>query len=83
MAGNTTGAAKAKQTILAKNPDFYKEIGALSWSDPSRSHETGFAKIDKETHREISKKGGLKTKEDYKEKTDPAPETQEVTSGEG
>jgi len=66
MAGNKEGAAKAKQTILAKNPNFYKEIGALSWSDPNRSHETGFANLDEVTHRELSSKGGKKTKDEYK-----------------
>lgn len=87
MAGNKEGAAKARAKILAKNPNFYKEIGSKSWDNPNRSHETGFAVLaqkDKEKHREISKKGGQKTKEDYRQKETPATtEAEEVSSSEG
>lgn len=68
MSGNKEGAAKARATILKKNPDFYREIGGQSWKNPDRSRETGFAILahkNKEEHLEISKKGGQKTKEDY------------------
>ena len=82
MAGTPEGAAKARATILAKDPDFYQKIGSKSWSDPDRSRETGFAVLDKETHIEISKKGGQKTKKDYK-KTHPVTETNQVSPGEG
>lgn len=66
MAGNREGALKAREKNLAKDPDFYKNIGGQSWKNPDRSHETGFALLPKEKHLELSKKGGQKTKEDYK-----------------
>lgn len=72
MSGNKEGAAKARETILKKNPNFYREIGGQSWKNPERSRETGFAILankDKEKHLEVSKKGGQKTKEDYATKT--------------
>lgn len=81
MAGNKEGAKKARDTILAKDPDFYQKIGAKSWDNPDRSHETGFAKMDKEKHRAVSKKGGQKTKEDYAKKAPADTETQEDGSG--
>lgn len=65
MAGNKEGAQKAREKNLAKDPDFYKNIGGQSWKNPDRSHETGFALLPKEKHLELSKKGGQKTKEDY------------------
>lgn len=65
MAGNKEGARKAREKNLAKDPDFYKNIGGQSWKNPDRSHETGFALLPKEKHLELSKKGGQKTKEDY------------------
>lgn len=66
MAGNKEGAAKARAKLLEKDPDFYKKIGSKSWNNPDRSHKTGFALLPKEQHLELSKKGGKKTKEDYK-----------------
>lgn len=67
MAGNKEGARKAAETNkLRHGPDFYKKIGGKSWDNPDRSHETGFALLPKDKHRELSKKGGQKTKEDYK-----------------
>ena len=66
MAGNKEGARKAREKNLAKDPDFYKNIGGQSWKNPDRSRETGFALFPKEKHLELSKKGGQKTKKDYK-----------------
>lgn len=65
MAGNKEGAAKARETILKKDPDFYRNIGGQSWKNPERSHKTGFALLDEKEHKALSKKGGQKTKEDY------------------
>ena len=58
MAGNREGALKAREKNLAKDPDFYKNIGGKSWKNPNRSRKTGFALLPKEEHRELSKKGG-------------------------
>lgn len=66
MSGTKAGSLKAKQTNLKRNPNFYKEIGAKSWQNPNRSHITGFAKLPKEKVIEYGRKGGQKTKEDYK-----------------
>lgn len=68
MAGTAEGAQKAKQKNLEKDPDFYSNIGKRSWSNPDRSHETGFANVDPELRREYGRKGGKKTKNDYKKK---------------
>lgn len=67
MAGNKEGSLKAAKTNKEKyGPDFYKKIGSKSWSNPDRSRKTGFALLKKEKHLELSKKGGQKTKKDYK-----------------
>lgn len=65
MAGNKEGARKARETILKKDPDFYRNIGGKSWDNPNRSRKTGFALLDEKEHKALSKKGGQKTKEDY------------------
>lgn len=70
MAGNKEGARKAAEKNLASDPNFYKNIGGQSWKNPERSRKTGFALLKKEKHLEISKKGGQKTKEDYKTNID-------------
>ena len=80
MPGTKEGAQKAKQKILEKNPNFYKDIGAKSWKN-ERSHEIGFALLPKEKHLEISKKGGSVKKDDYKT-ADVAPETDQTSTGE-
>ena len=69
MAGTKLGGQKAAAKNLAKDPDFYKNIGGQSWKNPDRSHETGFALLPKEKHLELSKKGGKKTKADYSTQT--------------
>ena len=66
MAGSKEGAAKARETILKKDPDFYRNIGGKSWKNPERSRKTGFALLDEKEHKELSKKGGKVTKEGYK-----------------
>lgn len=65
MAGSKEGAAKARETILKKNPDFYRNIGGQSWKNPERSRKTGFALLDEKEHKKLSQKGGKVTKEDY------------------
>lgn len=65
MAGNKEGAAKARETILKKDPDFYRTIGGKSWKNPDRSRKTGFALLDEKEHKKLSQKGGKVTKEGY------------------
>lgn len=63
MAGTKEGAVKAAQTNKEKyGPDFYREIGAKSWDNPERSHETGFALLPKEKVVELGRKGGQQNK---------------------
>lgn len=66
MAGTKAGAAKAAQRNLERDPDFYRKIGKKSWADPKRNHQTGFAAMPKDKHVELSRKGGKKTKDEYK-----------------
>jgi len=76
MSGTKEGARKGAETIKQKHgADFYKNIGSKSWQNPNRSRKTGFALLPKEKHIEVSKKGGQKTKEDYKKTTDLHEET--------
>ena len=76
MAGNREGALKGALTNKQKHgADFYKRIGSQSWKNPERSRKTGFALVPKEKHLEYSKKGGEKTKEDYKKTPDLHEET--------
>lgn len=81
MSGNREGALKGALTNKQKHgEDFYKKIGSKSWTNPNRSRKTGFALLPKEKHLEVSKKGGQKTKEEYKTK---AVVQQETSSGTG
>lgn len=64
MSGNKKGGLKAAETNKKKDPNFYAKIGSQSWKN-KRSRVTGFAKLDKEKHKEISAKGGSRKKEDY------------------
>jgi general stress protein YciG len=67
MAGNKEGAAKAAKTNKEKyGENFYKEIGRKSWKNPERSHKTGFALLPPEERAEKGRKGGSRTKADYK-----------------
>lgn len=69
MSGNADGARKAALTNKKKyGEDFYGKIGAKSWNNPERSRMTGFAKLPKDEHIELSRRGGKKTKDDYKTK---------------
>lgn len=82
MAGTPEGGKKASLTKIKKyGEDFYREIGRKSWEN-DRDHNVGFAKLDKETLKEISARGGKKTKKDYKstEKAD-ASEPEEISTG--
>lgn len=68
MAGNKEGGKKAAATNRAKyGADFYAKIGEQSWKDPKRSRATGFA-LNKQLAVEAGRKGGKKTKDDYKTK---------------
>lgn len=76
MAGTKEGGRKASQTNKKKyGKDFYSRIAARSWSDPNRSRETGFA-LDPARAAEAGRKGGKKTKKEYK--TNGQKETQEA-----
>lgn len=79
MSGNSEGSKKAVATILARDPDFYKKIGAKSWDNPDRSHETGFALVPEKLRKELGAKGGSKTKKDYKTK-DRTPKEEALTA---
>jgi hypothetical protein len=83
MAGNAEGARKAREKILARDPDFYKKIGAKSWDNPNRSHETGFALMSEEQRKELGAKGGRKTKEEYKKKAPTTPEADQISPSKG
>lgn len=74
MSGTKAGSLKAKQTNLKKDPNFYKKIGSQSWKNPERSHKTGFALLPKEERAELGRKGGKKTKSEYKEEWTTAEE---------
>lgn len=66
MAGTKEGALKAAQTNKNKyGPNFYANIGSKSWDNPDRSHKTGFA-LNPELAVEAGRKGGKKTKDEYK-----------------
>lgn len=80
MAGNRQGALKGAQTTKDKHgADFFKKIGSRSWDNPERSRKTGFALMEKDKHLEYSKKGGQKTKEDYKKTTESKEEVRSRT----
>lgn len=64
MSGTKIGADKARKTTLNKyGPDYYKEIGKKSWSNPNRSRLTGFA-LDNERAKEAGRRGGKKNKKE-------------------
>lgn len=67
MAGTSEGGKKAAAKNKAKDPDFYKKIGSMSWDDPERSRVIGFA-LNPEKARELGRKGGKKTKNEYHKK---------------
>jgi len=63
MAGTKEGARKARDTNKKKyGDDFYAKIGAKSWDDPDRSHETGFALLPPEERKRLGAIGGSKNK---------------------
>lgn len=69
MAGNREGALKARDTNIQNHgADFYKKIGSKSWTNPERSRKTGFA-LDPKLAVEAGRKGGKKTKSEYKTQT--------------
>lgn len=78
MAGTKEGAQKARNRNLQNDPNYYSKIGKRSWVNP-RSHETGFAKLSREKHIELSAKGGKKTKSDYKTTVSTTEEVEYLT----
>jgi len=56
MSGNRSGGLKAKQTLLKKDPDFYKNIGAKGGKTPTTKPK-GFA-ANPELARASGAKGG-------------------------
>lgn len=60
MPGTKSGAIKARDKNLAKNPNFYQELGKLSqiaWEKNGRKPR-GFATMSPERLKEVSTKGG-------------------------
>lgn len=68
MAGTPEGGQKARETNLKKDPNFYSKMGQNSWKNPLRDRETGFALLPKEKRIALGRKGGKKTKDEYKTK---------------
>lgn len=66
MPGNREGGLKASATILARNPNHYKEIGKLGGSAPA-SYPKGFA-ANRELARMAGVKGGRKSVEVRRQK---------------
>ena len=62
MTGTKTGGKKAAATILAKNPNFYREIGKKGGSR-SRGDKTGFA-LNREAARICGRISKRKPKQD-------------------
>lgn len=54
MAGNWLGGLKAKQTILERDPDFYRKIGAKGGKTPT-TRPKGFA-----ANPELARVSGIK-----------------------
>lgn len=83
MAGTKEGAQKAAQTNKKKyGDDFYANIGSKSWQNPERSRKTGFA-LNPELAIEAGRKGGKKTKDDYKTKETEHNVSEERSPSEG
>lgn len=55
------GVAKMKATILKRDPDFYRKIGAKGGK---AKVPKGFSFMDKEKRREITRKGGRAKNQD-------------------
>lgn len=57
MAGSPIGGIKARDKNLAKNPNFYRDIGRKGGKAPS-DKPRGFATMTPERLKEVSAKGG-------------------------
>jgi len=80
VAGSKEGARKGRLTILSKyGINFYREIGKKSWSS-ERSRKTGFALMTPEQRAELGRKGGKKTKSEYKDRWTTAEEIEELAA---
>ena len=58
MTGTTEGGRKAAAANLAKDPAFYKKIGAKGGSRSTTGGFSYLADIHPERHRKLSAKGG-------------------------
>lgn len=66
MSGTSEGSKKAALTNKRiHGEDFFAKIGAKSWTNPDRSHKTGFALLPLEEVSKLGALGGSKTKEQY------------------
>lgn len=70
MAGNRTGALKARDKILAKDPDYYSKLGSIGGS---KRLPKGFALMPHEKVQAAGRKGGALSKP-YSKNPKPLPE---------
>lgn len=57
MSGTKSGAAKARETLLARDPDFFKKVGSKGGKAPHK-YPRGFAALTPEQRAEWGRKGG-------------------------
>lgn len=57
MAQTKEGAQKALKTILANNPNHFKDAGRIGGAAPHKTRG-GFGALGKELHKKVSAKGG-------------------------
>ena len=62
MAGSKLGGIKAREKILARDPDFYKRIGQRGGQNGNTGGFKYLAEHDPEAHRKASSKGGSKSR---------------------
>lgn len=80
MTQTKSGGQLAKEKMLAKNPDYYRELGrkgaaAYNAKPKEERKPRGFATMSMERHSEISSKGGSKFKSEYKKRVKHYAET--------
>lgn len=66
MAGNHTGGLRARDANLARDPDYYKKIGAIG----GRARVSKGFGANPELAREAGRKGGLKRLENMRSKNE-------------
>lgn len=52
------GGLKAKAKLLAKNPNYYRDMSMRGWEKSKEARHPGFGALSPEKHREASAKGG-------------------------